>query len=123
MRLIDADALINDLNSKGIEFNAEINRIIMVQPSYKPKKYRTISREVGNRLTYYFNTQKSDKEIRDILLGLYYDPYIDVIYCQYRDGMTLEAIANHMRKDVTTIKRNKKRLILEIYEKLKTAGG
>lgn len=33
MRLIDADALIEALNNSGVQFDAEINRIILEQPT------------------------------------------------------------------------------------------
>lgn len=46
------------------------------------------------------------------------DQYIDIIFLQYRDGKTLEWIAEFMGVDVSTIKRNKKRLIYKIYELL-----
>ena len=46
------------------------------------------------------------------------DPYIDVIFLQYRDGKTLEWIAEYMGVEVRTILRNKKRLIMKIYELL-----
>ncbi len=46
------------------------------------------------------------------------DAYIDIIFLQYRDGKTIEWIAEYMDKDESTIKRNKKRLIMAIYEQL-----
>lgn len=33
MRLIDADALIEALNNSGVQFDAEVNRIILEQPT------------------------------------------------------------------------------------------
>lgn len=116
MRPIDADALIESLNNSGIEYNATINAIIMSQPTCISPDYRKVVKEVGDRLSHYFSTREPDKAIKDALLTLSYDPYIDVIFFQYRDNITLETIANYMDRDVTTIKRNKKRLILKIYE-------
>lgn len=33
MRLIDADALFDALNNSGVQFNAEVNRIVLEQPT------------------------------------------------------------------------------------------
>lgn len=38
----------------------------------------------------------------------------DIIFLQYRDAKTLEWIAEYFNVDVSTIKRNKKRLIYKI---------
>ena len=46
------------------------------------------------------------------------DEYIDIIYAIYRDGNTQEWLAEYLGVDVSTIKRNKKRLITKIYELL-----
>lgn len=63
---------------------------------------------------FYFNT--NTKMVSYALNQLSDDPYIDIIFLQYRDNRTLEWIAEYMNKDVRTILRNKKRLILRLYE-------
>ena len=78
------------------------------------ENYQTILRAVEVNLYRYFETD--DKSMTHILNFLSDDPYIDIIYLQYRDGKTLEFIAEILNKDVSTIKRNKKRLVLNIYE-------
>ena len=78
--------------------------------------YQYISGVVGGRLNKFFND--SDTTVGHVLRQLSDDPYIDIIYLQYRDGKTLEWIAEYMERDESTIKRNKKRLITKLYELL-----
>lgn len=79
------------------------------------EKYQNILRAVEVRLYSFFDGTKSDS-INYALRQVCDDPYIDIIFLQYRDGQTLEYIAEVLEKDVSTIKRNKKRLITKIYE-------
>lgn len=72
---------------------------------------------VDTRLKKFFSGTK-DSDVGKILRALSEDAYIDVIYLQYRDGLTLEYIAETFDKDVSTIKRNKKRLIKTIHRYL-----
>lgn len=78
-------------------------------------KYKLINREVSHRLEEYF-CKKNDKDIARALHQLSDNPYIDIIYLQYRDCKTLEFIAEYYDVDVSTIKRNKKTLIEKIYK-------
>lgn len=87
---------------------------LMKQKYIEVEKYQTILRAVEVNLIKYFDGK--DTDISKALIELADDPYIDVIYLQYRDGKTLEWIAELFEVDVRTIKRNKKRLILNIYE-------
>lgn len=77
--------------------------------------YQSILGAVDKRVNKYFSGGK-DSGISSALRELSDDPYIDLIYLQYRDGKTIEWIANYYNKDTSTIKRNKKRLIKSIYE-------
>lgn len=77
--------------------------------------YPYILEVVNKRLYPYFRTGKDDA-IKRALIQLSDDPYIDVIYLHYRDMQTIERIAEYMDKDSSTIKRNKKRLIMKIFE-------
>lgn len=79
--------------------------------------YQSIVKAVGKKLTDYFE-KKNDKRITHILNQLADDFYIDIIYLQYRDKKSMEWIADILEKDVSTIKRNKKRLITKIYKML-----
>lgn len=58
-----------------------------------------------NSLTYAIQTQR-------------FDPYFNVIPLYFRDGKTLEYIAEKLGVDVSTIVRNKKRLCLAIYNEI-----
>lgn len=78
--------------------------------------YSHILEAVENEINKFFKGYKT--RIGSILNRLSDDAYIDIIFLQYRDGKTIEWIAEYMDKDESTIKRNKKRLIMAIYEQL-----
>lgn len=81
--------------------------------------YQAILKQVEPTLNGFFKgTYKDCISIDNILRQLSDDQYIDIIYLHYRDGKTLEWIAEYYSVDVSTIKRNKKRLICKIYELL-----
>lgn len=79
--------------------------------------YSSILQVVGARLDRFFKGAK-DSKLSSVLNQLSDDPYIDIIFFQFRDGKTLEWIAEYMERDDRTIKRNKKRLIISLYERL-----
>lgn len=74
--------------------------------------------QVVDKYLYSFFSNRSKGGVGHILNQLSDDAYIDIIFLQYRDGKTLEWIAEYLGVDVSTIKRNKKRLISKIYELL-----
>lgn len=78
--------------------------------------YSHILETVENEINKFFKGYKT--RIGHILNQLSDDQYIDIIFLQYRDVKTLEWIAEYLGVDVSTVKRNKKRLILKIYELL-----
>lgn len=80
--------------------------------------YSSILRVVDKKLYQFFNNKGDGNGISYVLNQLSDDPYIDIIFLQYRDGKTIEWIAEYMDKDESTIKRNKKRLIMQIYKQL-----
>ena len=80
--------------------------------------YSIILPMVESKLTAFFTNKGDGNGIGYALNQLSQDSYIDVIFLQYRDGKTLEWIAEVMNVDVSTIKRNKKRLISKIFELL-----
>jgi hypothetical protein len=71
----------------------------------KEDSYEYICGFVGELLIKFFNGWSND--ISHALRQLSDDPYIDIIYLQYRDSKTLEWIAEYMERDESTIKRNK----------------
>lgn len=80
-------------------------------------EYSVILKDTEPRIKEYFQ-KKKDKTIERFLIEYSDDPYIDIIYLHYRDGVTIERIAECLNKDNSTIKRNKKRLIKMIHNKL-----
>ena len=80
-------------------------------------RYNLILKDTEPAVKEYF-LNKENKKIGLFLRDFSDDPYIDIMYLYYRDGITLEKIAAMLDKDVSTIKRNKKRLLTELYELL-----
>lgn len=80
--------------------------------------YQAVLKIVEPKLYNFFNNRGDGNGISYTLNSLSDDQYIDIIFLQYRDSKTLEWIAEYFSVDVSTIKRNKKRLIYKIYELL-----
>ena len=80
-------------------------------------QYSLILKDVEPVLKDYF-CKKNNKNIEYFLHTHSDDPYIDILYLHYRDGVTIERMADILDKDVSTIKRNKKRLIMCINDVL-----
>lgn len=80
--------------------------------------YEGVLNYVEEKLNSFFHLNINIKSLSYALNHLSDDQYIDIIFLQYRDNRTLEWIAEYMDKDVRTILRNKKRLIIKIYELL-----
>lgn len=78
------------------------------------ENYYTKIRAVEVNLINFFDSK--DNKAAYALNYMSDDPYIDIIFLQYRDGKTLEWVAEYFEKDISTIKRNKKRLILSLYD-------
>lgn len=79
--------------------------------------YSVILKETEPVIKNYF-CRKKNKQVERFLVEYSDDPYIDIIYLHYRDAITIERIAGILNKDVSTIKRNKKRLIMQLYDLL-----
>ena len=84
----------------------------------KLDSYDHVLEYVTPKLEEYFNNKVSDPRVSKALKLLSDDYYIDLIYLQYRDGHTIEWIAEYFEKEPRTILRNKKRLIYKIYEEM-----
>lgn len=74
----------------------------------------------SKKLRQFFNSKGDGNGVSYALRELSDDPYIDILYLNYRDGRTIEWIAEHMEKDESTIKRNRKRLLLEVHRIIET---
>ncbi|MDE6314033.1 MAG: helix-turn-helix domain-containing protein [Lachnospiraceae bacterium] len=80
------------------------------------KNYTEIREKIRR---YYEKGRKNrDKDIDEAIKELKNDEYIDILEKHYHDGMTIEKIAEEFDVSTATIKRNKKRLCLEIYKKI-----
>lgn len=105
---------------------AEIQEIVrqtvdelMDRNVFKSESYSTVLGRMSGKLYSYFskkNNEKTMPELKKALGELADDPYIDVIYSQYRDHHTLDWTAEYLGCDISTVKRNKKRLIKKLYE-------
>lgn len=90
----------------------------LTERKYIKPDYQTILKSVDVKLKQFFHTNKDGTNIGYILRQLVDDEYIDVIFLHYRDNKTLEFIAEAMGVHVSTVKRNKQRLIIKIYNML-----
>lgn len=81
--------------------------------------YTDILKQTEAKIIKFFNSEGDADGVGKILKELSDDAYIDIIYLQYRDGKTIEWIAEAMDRNESTIIRNKKRLITTIHGKLK----
>ena len=66
----------------------------------------------------YYEQGKKDTKITYAILGKRFDPYFSIISDYYEEGLTMEAIAERLGVDVSTVVRNKKRLCLELYNEI-----
>lgn len=82
-------------------------------------RYSIILRDTEPAVKDFFN-HKNNKKIEAFFRDNSDDPYIDVIYLHYRDNVTLGEIASILDKDESTVKRNKKRLMIKLHDILQT---
>ena len=76
-------------------------------------------KEISERLQrFYAPYAVEDKELSEAIDQLKGDKYRHILWMFYRDGYTVEEIAEKLDVDVRTISRNKKRLCIELYSKL-----
>ena len=81
--------------------------------------YNIVLKETEPIIRDFFKNKKQNNDNITAFLDAYKsDAYIDIIYLHYRDGLTIERIAEEMSREVSTIKRNKKRLIMKLYDSL-----
>lgn len=76
-------------------------------------------KEISERLTRFFTPSAAqDDDLAEAFDQLKDDKYRHILWMFYRDGYTVEEIAERLNVDVRTVSRNKKRLCLEIYTRL-----
>lgn len=66
-------------------------------------------------LASYYANGKKEASITYAIQGRRFDPYYRIIPLYYEQKKTIEFIAEALEVDVSTVVRNKKRLVLEIY--------
>lgn len=76
--------------------------------------------EIGRRLSRYFSTTEPDENITAALTAMKDDPYYDILPLYYAYHYTIERLAADYNVERTTITRNKKRLCLTLWRRLKT---
>ena len=91
-------------------------RELMRQDMLKDR-YSIVIKKVEPMIRGFFDGN-GDGRIECFLRQYAKDPYIDVIYLHYQKDMTLEEIAGELAKDTSTVKRNKKRLLMALYAEL-----
>lgn len=75
-------------------------------------------KEASDILFGYYQQEKPAAEITYAIMCERFDPYFRVVEMYYRDGQTIESIAEKYGVDTSTIVRNKKRLCLAIYNNI-----
>jgi predicted transcriptional regulator len=66
----------------------------------------------------YYAHAKKDAALTAAIAAVRADTYFEIIPLYFRDGYTIERLAEEFSVDTSTISRNKKRLCLEIYSML-----
>lgn len=80
---------------------------------------RLAYKEISERLQkFYAPFAADDIELAEAIDQLQGDKYRHILWMYYRDGYTVEEIAEKLNVDVRTVTRNKKRLCIELYSKL-----
>lgn len=93
--------------------NATVQSLIR-ENMIKDSVYIDILRRTEGRLKAYYNRNQNREKVREILAELKDDEYIGIISMLYKDRMSIESIAEELGVNVSTVKRNKRRLIFEI---------
>lgn len=83
--------------------------VICVTPKF-------IYSEINSMLYAYYDNRETDADITAALNKIKGDKYFDIIPLFYSERYTLEDIAEIKNKDVSTIRKNKKRLCKEVNE-------
>ena len=73
----------------------------------------------GEALRQYYRDGEKKEDIRDALEELKRDKYFKILPLYYSYGYTIEEIAETFDVEFSTISRNKKRLSLEVYNRIR----
>lgn len=75
-----------------------------------------VYKQISERLSLFFSSiGVQDDDLQAALDHIRADKYRHIIWMFYRDGCTVDEIAERLGVDSRTVSRNKKRLCLEIY--------
>lgn len=108
----------NDLIDQKIEFI--VNRTVeeLQRRGMLKSSDEIIYNDASRLIEEYYQHGASENSITYAIQAQRFDPYFSVIPLYFKEGKTLEAIAEALGVDVSTIVRNKKRLCLAIYNEI-----
>lgn len=109
----DRKSQINDLKKYGLpEKSKGITAI--VESSMYTSKNEQIDNAIKSLEQNIYRTKVFIKHIDRVLNKFVKDPYYRIINLKYFEGKTIEEIAEFFEKDISTISRNKNRLVNEL---------
>lgn len=74
--------------------------------------------DASQMISSFYAAGQKDQSIAYAISGQRFDPYYKIIPLYFKDKKTVEAIAEELEVDITTVFRNKKRLCLAIYNEI-----
>lgn len=74
--------------------------------------------DISDRLYSYYDSGAKDYDVQTALKEIESDPYFQIIPLYFSELKTIETIAEMFDVEISTITRNKKRLCLQVYNKL-----
>lgn len=74
--------------------------------------------DASQMIASFYAAGQKDQSIAYAISGQRFDPYFKIIPLYFKDKKTVEAIAEELEVDITTVFRNKKRLCLAIYNEI-----
>ena len=74
--------------------------------------------DASSLIASFYAAGEKDQSLAYAISGQRFDPYFKIIPMYFRDKLTVEAIAEELEVDITTVFRNKKRLCLAIYNEI-----
>ncbi len=73
-------------------------------------------RIMGKQLFAYFENEEADKKIKAALQEIDGEDYACIIRMCYKEKKTFLEIAEELECDISTVTRNKKKLVLKVYD-------
>lgn len=74
--------------------------------------------DASHMIASFYDSGEKDQNLAYAIAGLRFDPYYKIIPLYFKEKKTVEAIAEELEVDITTVFRNKKRLCLSIYNEI-----